>query len=257
VHSRVGAAAKLEGRDLSYLLPAMPIRVLSLVPADASDIRDSAEASLGVVQALRTRSRTFRVVAYALGALAVVMAIVALLPLARRARTSGDRAPRLAPGRLIADRATMWLTETQRRAAREGWNDDRLSEMLSALRLITASALGHQISQKDLPADGKVPEGRLLVEYGFPRRIRATVCSAVTADDVIRALSGTHQFSTTQTQQLEMLRSALSGFTGELYRRPRDRDAEAGVADTGGLLDGPEMLDESVLQLIKASRGER
>src|ERR671912_1434119 len=43
VHSRVGAAAKLEGRDLSYVLPAMPIRVLSLVPADATDIRDASE----------------------------------------------------------------------------------------------------------------------------------------------------------------------------------------------------------------------
>ena len=41
IHSRVGAAAKLEGRDLSYVLPALPIKVLSLVPADASDIRDA------------------------------------------------------------------------------------------------------------------------------------------------------------------------------------------------------------------------
>jgi hypothetical protein len=33
IHSRVGAAATLEGRDLSYVLPMMPIKVLSLVPA--------------------------------------------------------------------------------------------------------------------------------------------------------------------------------------------------------------------------------
>ncbi len=60
VHSRVGAAAKLEGRDLSYLLPAMPIRVLSLVPADATDIRDASEASLATVDAWRSRSRHVR-----------------------------------------------------------------------------------------------------------------------------------------------------------------------------------------------------
>ena len=35
IHSRVGAAATLEGRDLSYVMPMMPIKVLSLVPADA------------------------------------------------------------------------------------------------------------------------------------------------------------------------------------------------------------------------------
>ena len=33
IHSRVGAAATLEGRDLSYLMPMMPIKVLSLVPS--------------------------------------------------------------------------------------------------------------------------------------------------------------------------------------------------------------------------------
>ncbi len=32
IHSRVGAAATLEGRDLSYVMPMMPIKVLSLVP---------------------------------------------------------------------------------------------------------------------------------------------------------------------------------------------------------------------------------
>ena len=36
IHSRVGAAASLEGRDLSYVMPMMPIKVLSLVPADAA-----------------------------------------------------------------------------------------------------------------------------------------------------------------------------------------------------------------------------
>ena len=46
IHSRVGAAATLEGRDLSYLLPMLPIKVLSMVPNDAADIRDASEASL-------------------------------------------------------------------------------------------------------------------------------------------------------------------------------------------------------------------
>ena len=243
IHSRVGAAAKLEGRDLQYLLPAMPIRVLSLVPADAADIRDSAAASLSTVQTLRTRSQTFRAAAYALGVLAVVMALVALVPLARRARRSSDRARAVAPGRVIVDRAAAALGETQSRVAREGWNDETLSNALSATRLLTASAIGREISQKDLPAGGKVPEGRLLVEYGFPRRIRATVASAVTADDVGRALAGNHQFSTTRAQQLETLRTALSAMTAALYRRTPERDAAA--------------LDDSVRQVIDAGRGGR
>jgi hypothetical protein len=243
IHSRVGAAAKLEGRDLQYLLPAMPIRVLSLVPADASDIRDSAEASLATVQALRTRSQTFRAVAYALGVLALVMAIVAVVPMVRRARTSTDRAAALAPKRVVADRAAASLSEAQSRAAREGWNDDTLSSALSAMRLMSASAIGHSISQKELPRDSHVPEGRLLVEYGFPRRVRATVSSALTPDDISRALSANRQFTTTRAQQLDHLRHALSALTSAMYRRQPDRDAV--------------MLDDTVRQAIDAGRPRR
>ncbi len=242
IHSQVGANARLEGRDLTYLVPALPIRVLSLVPADASDIRDGAEAGFGAVQALRTRSRTFRAVAYALGALAVVMAILALVPIARRARTRGDGERALVPARVVADRAAVVLSETQGRAARDGWNDDLLSSALSASRLIAATAIGHEISQKPLGPDGAVPEGRLLVEHGFPRRIKATVSCAVTPDAVARALAGNHSFSLTRAQQLESLRAALATLTAALYRQSPGRDAT--------------ILDESVRQVIGAARGQ-
>ena len=91
IHSRVGAAATLEGRDLSYVMPMMPIKVLSLVPADADDIRDASEASLGAVESLRFRSSLFRVLTFTFVALAAVMAVLAFVPLARsRAATADD-----------------------------------------------------------------------------------------------------------------------------------------------------------------------
>ena len=240
VHSRVGAAAKLEGRDLSYLIPALPIKVLSLVPADASDIRDRGEASLATVDALRTRSRTFRAVAYALGALAAAMAVLALVPLARRTRAAGTREQAQVPKRVVLDRAAAALEEAHSRAAREGWSDDTLATALSAARLIAAAAIGRPVSHKPLPLDGAPPEGRLFVEYGFPRRTKATVSSGVTADDVARALSTKHQFSTTRAQQLETLRDSLSVLTAAMYRQSPDRKAAA--------------LDECVRQVIAVAR---
>ena len=41
VQSKVGQNTSLQGRDQSYVLPAQSVRVLSLVPSDASDIRDT------------------------------------------------------------------------------------------------------------------------------------------------------------------------------------------------------------------------
>ena len=41
VNSRIAANASLQGRDLTYVLPTLAIRILSMVPADIVDIRDT------------------------------------------------------------------------------------------------------------------------------------------------------------------------------------------------------------------------
>ena len=230
VHSRVGAAAKLEGRDLSYLLPAMPIRVLSLVPADATDIRDASEASLATVDAWRSRSRLFELLALALGALAAVMIVLALVPLARRARSKTSTGPELVPDRAVLTRAAGALTGVQARAAREGWTDETVAEALSVTRLIAAAAIGRTVSQRPLPHDGQVPEGRLLVRFGTVRTAAVTVSSSVTPDELGRsAVRNAPSMTLSRGHQLEGLQSGLAHLTAALYRRSPSR--EAGVLD--------------------------
>jgi hypothetical protein len=215
VHSRVGAAAKLEGRDLSYVLPALPIKVLSLVPADATDIRDAAEASLASVDALRSRSRRFEVIAVALGALAVVIAVLALVPVARRAGAIGKGDRDVIPDRAILKSAAASLQDTQKRAIGDGWNDEAIASALAAMRLVSAVALDRPISRKPLPPDGVAPEGRLRVDHGVLRRSAVTVSSGVTAIDVAT------------TPRLDRLRESLAVLTSAMYRRSPERDAAA------------------------------
>ena len=228
VHSRVGAAAKLEGRDLSYVLPAMPIRVLSLVPADADDIRDASEASLATVDRWRSRSRLFELLAIALAALAAVMLVLAVVPLARRSRSTTGTAPPLIPDRAVLARAADALTEIQARAARDGWTDDIVSDALSAMRLVAAAAIGRAVSQRPLPKGGVVPEGRLLVRFGAVRPAVATVSSSVTSDEVGRATSqNAASITLTRGHHLEGLQSGLAELTAALYRESPMRDAAA------------------------------
>ena len=225
IHSRVGAAAKLEGRDLSYLLPALPIKVLSVVPADADDIRDAAEASLATVEALRSRSRMFEALAIGLGMFAGIMVVLALVPLARRAGPAVAADRNAVPNRAILTAAVAALREEQARAARDGWTDDTIAGALASMRLIAAAAIDHPISQKPLSADRPVPDGRLRADHGWLRRRTVTISSSVTPEDLARAGSRDGAMTLTRTQQLDELRASLAALTAALYRREPTRDA--------------------------------
>jgi len=225
IHSRVGAAGALEGRDLSYVMPMMPIKVLSLVPADASDIRDASAASLAAVDSLRFRSSLFRVVTLALGALAAVMAVLALVPLARSTAAADERGR--VPDRAILQRAAEDLAAVQSRVSGDGWTDDTVARALATTRLVAAAAIDQQIGQRAVTGDATVPEGRLLVQHGLLRKTGATVSSSATADDVMRARSRDGRLSTTRQQQLEGLQSGLSVLSNALYRKEPLRDTAA------------------------------
>lgn len=228
IHSKVGAAATLEGRDLSYLLPMMPIKVLSLVPADASDIRDASEASLGAVDSLRVRSSVFKALTYAFGALAVAMVVLALVPLARGRKTTATASPDRVPDRAVLAGAIAALENTAAKARGDGWSDDLVAQALAMIRLIAAAAIEYRVSQKPAAKDGATAEGRMPITSGLIRPLKAGASSPVTADDVARARrTDATRFSTTRHQQLEGLESALSTFTAALYRRDPDRDAAA------------------------------
>ena len=227
VHSRVGAAAALEGRDLTYLMPALPIKVVSLVPAEATDIRDgSGASSLGVVEALRFRSSMFQILAIAFGAIAAVMAVMALVPLARGTRKTGAIASDRLPDRAIAARASQELAEVQALATADGWTDTAVARALAAIRVIAAMAIRRPISEKLLKANAPAPDGRLAVAHGRLRTMRASVSSAVTATDV--ALAGSRlddSVPLAHRHQLEGLQSALVAMTAALYHSAPVREA--------------------------------
>jgi hypothetical protein len=226
VHSRVGAAAALEGRDLTYLMPALPIKVLSMVPAAAADIRDGSDASLGAVEDLRFRASMFEILALALGAIGVVMAVFALVPLARGTRAAGPAASNRLPDRAVAAGAADELTAVQAAVSGGGWTDATVERALSAVRVIAALAIGHPISEKPLTAVETVPEGRIAVSHGRVKAMRAAVSSAVTATDV--AIKGSRlddSVPMTHRHQLEGLQSGLAELTAASYKQTPAREA--------------------------------
>ena len=87
INSKVSGNAALQGRDHTYLLPPLSVRIVSLVPADAPDIRDTAGEAFSEAERFTFRAGVFDIVAYtliALGSLMVVLSAVRFV--ARRSR---------------------------------------------------------------------------------------------------------------------------------------------------------------------------
>ena len=227
VHSRVGAAATLEGRDLSYVMPMMPIKVLSLVPADASDIRDASPSSLAAVDALRFQSSLFRVLTLTLGALAAVMLALALVPLTRsRVHAIAGDPDRVSAG-VVLGRVVAELEDVQGQVSGGRWTEREAGRALSAMRLVAAVAIEHPVSQKPV-IDDVAPDGRLSTDRGLFRKAIVSLSSAVTADDVTRARARAGaRLSTTRQQQFEGLHDGLLVMTNTLYRKELSLDASA------------------------------
>lgn len=224
IHSRVGAAATLEGRDLNYLLPMMPIKILSLVPTDAPDIRDASEASLGAVESMRSRSMLFRLLTFAFGALGAVMVVLALVPLARRSRSVTTTERDRVPDRAVLRAAAGGLDEVRRNMG-GSWSEDAISYALPVIRVVAALAINARISEKPANIQDGV-NGRLRVYHGPFRRHSVGAASSVTAADVARARSDAG-VSATRSQQLEGLESALITLSSALYKRQPERDNAA------------------------------
>lgn len=197
VESRMEGGESLTGRDQTYALPPMTMRVLSLVPDTATDIYEAPVATFTELQDVGFRGMLMRVVGWVLLALSALVLGLTLVGYARRRRAASRRA-RLLPDALIL-RAVRRELQAIRNQSRSGWTQDLAGRALAALRIVAAYAVGRPVTQivpdrtsapgrrSNLPAASPVSEGQLAVSGRFGAF--AIVSAAVTAphaDDELR-----------------------------------------------------------------------
>ena len=121
-NSRLAGNAALQGRDLVYLLPPQTIRVLSMVPADAADVRDASGEAFGGAESLENRARVLEILALTLVALGALMVLLTLVRLVRGARRTKPVGERTMGSRRLVRLAADELAEVQRETERLGWD---------------------------------------------------------------------------------------------------------------------------------------
>ena len=231
VQSKMGERqAALQGRDQTYLLPSQSVRVMSLVPADATDIRDTAGETFSDLDERAFRANLFTIIGGVLFTLAGLMALLALVRLARRYRKTSTATERLMTDQAVLRGVGRELAYVRRERDSGGWTPELAGRALAALRIAGTYLVGRPVSlmpANKLTAEGQdVPEaGRLILRAGWPRPKRIAVSGAVTSLTMTRELA--RGANARRTVLLESLGRALSVFTTAHFGREGTLDEGA------------------------------
>jgi hypothetical protein len=232
INSRIAANSAMQGRDLTYVLPVQYVRILSMVPPDATDIRDTRDASFNRIETVAFRAGVLEILAVTLVALGGVMVVLALVGIARRTHRAKGPVERLVSRPALLRMAARELAAAQRESAERGWTESLLTRAVSALRISAAGALGRPITQRLVDPAAEEGQGRFLMKR-VGRHQRMAVSSSVTGEDVTRELARlpTHG-SPSRRQLLEDLQATLATLSAAQYGRPAADRASIDAAVT-------------------------
>jgi hypothetical protein len=228
LRTRTGDGPAIEGRELMYNLPPMSVRVLSLVPADETDIRDASSQTFAEVESRLFRAnvlRTTAVVLFALAGLGILVALVRLFG-GLRARTAADTG--LVPDVVILRALRKEFAGIERERRTVGWTSALVDRLTSALRIAAGYALSRPVVQVPFTATADTDD-RLVVSTGLLRRPKVIVSGSATAESIRR------ERGNNASELLDDLERALDRVTIKQYgRTPRVDEHELDAAVEAG-----------------------
>lgn len=231
-----------EGRDQSYILPALPMRVMSIVPRAAGDIRDASDQTFALIESRRFRASAGLIAAGVFYAFALVLAGLALVTgTARfRTRTTGVAKPVAAPSMLGG---SLKALEGIRSEAAGGWTPELARRATAALRVGGAVALGKPVAQQFVNGTATGREGQIPVRTGLIRPRRALLSASTTAAAIAAQLNGHasngHAPGPKKRLALERLADSLRAFNAVGYGRAGNADS---VALNAALSEGTDAI---------------
>ncbi len=179
IESRVREDAAVQGREQTYVLPPIPLRVTSLVPDNARHIRESSVPTLAEIASREFRARMLRLVALILLSIAGLTLAVALVGWARQRRgASRDPDRHLLPHRAVLAGVRHELRTLQQQTRGDGWTPETVMRALSATRVVASYLAGHAVSQRAVGQNAT--DGELAIRGGWLVRRRVAVSGTTT-----------------------------------------------------------------------------
>ena len=235
---QTGGAEMVEGTEHRYVLPAMPMRILSLLPAQAADIRDPTVDTFGDLKARRFQATMELVASAIFFGFAAVAAIVAGIRVGERYRKRGPVVEQTVPVGTVLGGCVREIDRVRAEALRDGWSSSLAARALAAFRVAGAIALKQPVAQTLVAGDTPTREGQLALRQGLLRRRHALVSASITADaiDRLRVAGNGGRPPDAGSDVLDQIREALIALNTVRYGRVGRVDVQAldRTLDNGG-----------------------
>ncbi len=236
VQNSLSGGSALSGREEQYSLRPVPLRVLSLVPSNAPDIRDAPPDTFGNVDSRLFRSNLLLMVAGVAMVLSAFMIVVAIAraTVTRRARAA-TRKRVVSPG-VVLSAASRELAAVQKASQQDGWSSDLAGRAAAALRLAGSVALGRPVGQRAVDRHATPSEGQVIgggAAGGWLGK-RLVLSASVTP-----GTPGRNGGSPSWSALWEGIRETLAVFSAARYSRNGHADA---TALDSALADGQDLV---------------
>ena len=220
-------AGGTQGRDQTYMLPALPMRILSLVPRSASDIRDASGQTFASIASRRFRSSLAQILAWVSFAFAGVLAVFAIVRAFGHFRSKSAVAVRKLPVPSVLGGCLDTLSEVAADASRTGWTPDLARRAVAAVRIAGAVALDRPVAQDFVGPDAVEREGQVTVRKGWFRPRRVLLSASVTPKSIASRLGNGRGLRANTRARLESISDALGVFSAASYGRNGKADSSA------------------------------
>ncbi len=214
-------------RERGYDLPLLIMKMESLVPASANDIRDGGAETFGDLDGRAFRASALVVSGGVLFALAGAFVVLAGVRVVRRGRGTAKAADRFVPDHRVLGSVSREMAAIRRAREAGGWTDELAGRALAALRI----AAGYAIDQRATQVAG-APEsnghGSIALSGGLLGARRGVLVSgSTTAESVARTIESGSPLAARRLAVLEPLQASLNRFTAARFGRSEALDETA------------------------------
>jgi hypothetical protein len=232
------------GKERTYVLPPLPMRIQWLVPNGANTIRDTGNETFGDIEHRRKNA----VIAFIVAGIFLFLPLVVMLPILVRAIRSRRES--------VSNGTVFRVTDLLRRLAREldriekdrrtdSWDDASVGMVLAVFRVGGALAIARRITQVPVEVETPAREGQLELRKGLWPRTKVLVSASLTPEEMARELAGVNWQGAAAARRKALLdetQRAFAAFNDARYTTPGNA-ADRAVLD-GALKKGLRLLHE-------------